>query len=75
MKKYNGKLTLRNDFHHTSATVTVKDGVISGSSLKRAKKKLCGMKDCSCGSIRGRQDMVIDVCYDYDGEYATVSHK
>jgi len=75
MNKYTGKLTLKNDLHGTEATVIVKDGIISTASLKRARKKLCGMKDCACGDIRGIQDMIIDICYDYNGEYAKVSEK
>lgn len=73
MNKYNGKLTLRNDFHNTEATVIVKNGIISHSALKRARAKLCGIQECSCGEIRGPQDMIIDRCYDCDGEYVNVS--
>ena len=75
---YSGKLTLRNDFHNTEATVIVKDGVISAGSLKRAEKKLCGMKDCCCGGIRGRQYtkdgtlIIVEREYDYYGEYARI---
>ena len=75
MNKFNGKLTLRNDFHNTEATVIVKNGIIFHSSLKRARAKLCGMKNCYCGDIRGTQDMIIDTCYDRDGEYAIVAEK
>lgn len=71
---YTGKLTLRNDFHQTEATVLVKNGVISPRSLKRARKKLCGMRDCCCGGIRGTQDMVIDLWFGEQGEYARVSN-
>ena len=73
MNKFNGKLTLRNDFHNTEAIVIAKNGIISHSSLKRARAKLCGMKNCYCGDIRGTQDMIIDICYDRDGEYAIVA--
>ena len=75
MGKINGKLTLRNDYHNTEATVIVKNGIISHSSLKRARAKLCGMKNCYCGDIRGIQDMIIDICYDWDGEFAKVAEK
>ena len=53
------KLTLKNDFHNTRATVIVKDGYISAGSMRRARKKLCGMHDCCCGDIRGPQDAEI----------------
>lgn len=75
MNKFNGRLTLRNDFHGTTAAVIVKNGIISHSSLKRVRAKLCGMKDCSCGGIRGIQEMFFDYCYDRDGEYAKVYEK
>lgn len=74
-EQINGKLTLRNDFHNTEAIVIAKNGIISHSSLKRARAKLCGMKNCCCGDIRGPQDMIIDTCYDRDGEYARVAEK
>ena len=70
------KVTLRNNFHNTTSTVFAVDSVISSSSLKRARKKLCGMGDCLCGDIRGPQDKIIDICYSYSaGEFAQVSEK
>ena len=58
--KYQDKLTLSNDFHNTETVVMVKDGIISAGSMKRAKKKLCGMKDCQCGGLRGEQAVVLE---------------
>jgi len=53
------KITLRNEFHGTKATVIVRDGYISAGSMRRALKKLCGMNDCCCGVIYGPQDAEI----------------
>ncbi len=71
--KYTGKLTLRNDFHNTEATVKVNNGRIKADAMKRAEKKLCGMKECSCGGMRGPQDMIIEQNH-RAGDY-TVSEK
>jgi len=46
-------LTLKNDFHNSSATVRVTDGFISARGWERARKLLCGIRDCKCGGIRG----------------------
>ena len=43
------KVTFKNSFHNTEATVIVgKDGKISSRQIARAAKKLCGMSDCCC---------------------------
>ena len=47
------KVELRNDFHNTKACVFARDGIVSGRSMARARRKLCGMADCRCGQIRG----------------------
>ena len=65
MKKYSGRLILRNDFHNTEVVVIAKEGILSESSLNRARKKLCGIKECLCGDIRGRQDKIIDFYENY----------
>ena len=48
-----GKLRLENTFHNTETHVLVMDGVVGESAMKRAKRRLCGMSDCTCGQIRG----------------------
>lgn len=54
-------ITLRNDFHNTEARIRVKsldygpDGEITARQLRRAKAKLCGVRGCTCGGIRGHQ--------------------
>ena len=47
------RIKLVNDFHGTEAIVEAEDGVIPASSMNRARKKLCGIKNCTCGTFRG----------------------
>lgn len=47
------KIKLINTFHNSSANVVIKDGMISRQAGKRALKKLCGIKECLCGGVRG----------------------
>ena len=61
------RITLKNNFHDTQATVISRDGIISASSLKRASRKLCGMDDCTCGGLRGPQDVELRGDLDRDG--------
>jgi hypothetical protein len=53
------KITLRNDFHNTEATIISLDGFISARAMRRAENKLCGISDCQCGGTRGRQDVYL----------------
>jgi hypothetical protein len=54
-------VTLRNDFHNTEARVRVRglsygpEGELSARQLQRARQKLCGIRGCTCGGIRGHQ--------------------
>ena len=61
------KITLKNNFHNTQATVISRDGIISTSSLRRATRKLCGMDGCTCGGIHGPQDVGLRGDIDRDG--------
>lgn len=58
------KITLSNDFHSTIATIIPKKitegrhkGLyrISASTAKRAKNKLCGGDNCTCGGNFGER--------------------
>ena len=57
-------MTIKNDFHNTSVVVvgelvdyaTHWETTLSDSQMKRVKRVLCGMRDCTCGGIRGRQE-------------------
>ena len=58
-------VTLRNNFHNTECRVRPDaNGVLSPSQVKRVRRALCGIKDCTCGhgpcSTRGPQDVEID---------------
>ena len=57
------KATIKNNFHNSEVNVLVKDGKISETSMIRAGKKLCGIKDCTCGGVRGPQDYIIKNLY------------
>jgi len=47
-------VTLVNDFHGTSTAVRPSPlGVISPRAAARAARKLCGVRDCCCGGVRG----------------------
>jgi len=65
------KITLKNNFHNSEANLIVKDGKISESAIIRAEKKLCGIKDCTCGGIRGPQDYIIENLY--NGFYSVIA--
>ena len=67
-----GKITLRNNFHSTEATVIALDNIISARAMRRAENKLCGMSDCTCGNLRGRQDVYLEPI-NYAGDYRVVS--
>lgn len=52
------RIILENDFHRTEAIVLCEaissdSYELSASQYRRARRKLCGMKDCTCGMIRG----------------------
>jgi hypothetical protein len=46
------RFILSNNFHRTETSVVAVDGIVSLRAFNRAKTKLCGIGDCTCGSIR-----------------------
>lgn len=50
-----GLVTLRNDFHGTETAIRVPPGTLKCDQIRRAKLRLCSVKDCLCGGIRGPQ--------------------
>jgi len=51
-------LNLTNDFHNSETTICAKarpDGtwIVSRRAWDDACRRLCGMSDCDCGSVRG----------------------
>ena len=55
------KITITNDFHHSSITVRVpSNGLLSVGTTKRIYRTLCGIADCQCGGIRGKQATELD---------------
>ncbi len=65
------KVILQNDFHLTTAKVEVDDeqSVLSPNQYNRAMRKLCGIKCCYCGGLRGKitdeQDNEIDYMFQF----------
>jgi len=59
------KITIKNNFHGTEARVRFSSlpATLTAGQIKRVRRALCGMTDCSCGgnlSERGPQDVVIE---------------
>ncbi len=60
------KITLYNDFHNTEVNLLVRDGKISRNQILRARRELCGIRDCVCGDefgTRGPQDVLLEPIY------------
>jgi len=59
---------LRNDFHGTKCSVKIPANVrhhtVSRSTYYKICRDLCGSPTCTCGQIRGYQDVHIDVDID-----------
>jgi len=58
------KLTLRNDFHGTTATVIPSQlGRLTASQVRRARRALCPLReDCACGGAAGTRGPQRDGC-------------
>lgn len=63
-------ITLKNDFHNTEVKLQarINGGVpwLSKKKLDKAHKKLCGIKNCTCGGYageRGKQRFLLDYIY------------
>jgi len=50
-------ITLRNEFHGSAVNVRVHSVpvTLTASQTKRVYRELCGMRDCTCGGLRGIQ--------------------
>ena len=61
------EITLYNDFHDIEVTLRVKDGqCLSRSQYRKVQRELCGHDDCTCGTVRGPQDVVVDSTQERD---------
>lgn len=53
-------ITITNNFHNTSYRLRATIGAeLSAAQIRRSRKALCGMHDCTCGGPlgeRGKQD-------------------
>lgn len=59
------KITLTNNFHNTETLVH--STKLSPATMRRVYRALCGISDCKCGGIRGRQKQVLEVEPHQDG--------
>lgn len=64
------KIILTNEVHHTrTEVVLLSNGHVSSKSIDQAARRLCGMKDCACQSVKLNGLQVVDVdgkLYDID---------
>lgn len=64
-------ITLTNDFHRTEVDLRPRNWELSPRQVARARKALCGIKDCTCGDAvgaRGVQPWVVLVYPDGHGQ-------
>lgn len=63
-------IQLKNDFHSTVCGVRAKLGQpLSKSQIRRTRRELCGIADCSCGGVLGeRGPQGVHVEYDWGNE-------
>jgi hypothetical protein len=64
-------LTLTNDIHQTSVIVHPLNSHLSASQMRRVRRELCGMADCSCntvcGAVHGHQTSRTQIISDGSG--------
>lgn len=48
-------ITLTNDFHGTSVNLRVKGSTLSIHQIRRARRALCGVENCTCGGVAGER--------------------
>lgn len=66
------KIVLSNDFHNTEVVVYAKvlgngDCWISEGQVKRARKALCGIHECTCGDYAGCRPIMVEEDYTEGG--------
>ena len=49
------KLTIRNTYHNTQATLHARGSRLSGPQADRCRRKLCGIPTCYCGGYLGER--------------------
>jgi len=49
------RIDLYNYYHETMVSLNVRSNKLSNYQMKRARKVLCGIKDCQCGGSAGEQ--------------------
>ena len=66
-------VAIYNDYHRTEARVRVPGlpHTLSDSQVRRVRRKLCGMAECTCGGVldeRGGQEVEVVAWYDRRGD-------
>ncbi len=46
-------ITLKNNLHSTQVRLNATDHRLSVGQVQRARRELCGIKDCTCGDFLG----------------------
>lgn len=51
------RITLTNNFHNSESIVSVPrlPYTLSTGQSAKVRRELCGLRDCTCGVVRGRQ--------------------
>lgn len=66
------RIKLINDFHGTEATMLAREEnglhYVRYSAYKRAVNKLCGIRGCQCGGIRGGNYRLVPVYAYFNSE-------
>ena len=55
MKQYSGSLDLYNNCTNAHIRLRVRGGLLSKAQVKRSRKALCGICECSCGNSLGQR--------------------
>ena len=71
------KIVLTNDFHHTEVNLSARGGELSPGQIKKAKRVLCGMSDCTCSNdigirgCNGDNDLIV---LDFDDAHKIIAY-
>ena len=58
------KITFKNPFHGTEASCVTQNGTLNKRQVKRVRKQLCGMSDCTCGGVYGGDLALVRTSHD-----------
>lgn len=68
------KTKLTNNYHNTECNVIAKkDSTLTYNQIITARKKLCGIKDCTCGDVAGCRPCQVDEMH--NGVYRLIAER